>query len=139
VKIYTSTVDERRTHHAVKFNAYAKCIEKKYCTENPHIASQKFHTAPQCMQKRPLNMTYAATLNATPTPSDNNVSEDGDIPHPPDVQMTDNNINDPLAVPKTLGQGIMSIESERTIMQSNHQALQKYFQKVLNCVFSHFK
>jgi hypothetical protein len=45
VKIYIYMVNERNSQHAVKCNAYAKCIPKKFCIKKPNKASRKFDTA----------------------------------------------------------------------------------------------
>jgi hypothetical protein len=67
VKAYTSTIEERKTQHHVKFNAYAQRISKRVCTSNPSEPDESFGTAPLMIPKRCINVSYAAAV-AAPSP-----------------------------------------------------------------------
>jgi hypothetical protein len=143
VKIFTSTIDQRKSQHQVKFNAYAQRIAKRICYVNPNEPDEYWDTAPLMIPKRHINVSYAAAV-ASPSPTPD-TSENKHVVSPPNIDMLDM----PLHIPTPTGgnsirlaeleSSLLSIQSKHTSMQSDHTQLKNEFQKVLTGVLKHSK
>jgi predicted component of type VI protein secretion system len=58
VRIFISTVEQRKTQDQVKFNSYVSRIAKRLCYDNPNKATETFDTAPAGYHKIRINITY---------------------------------------------------------------------------------
>jgi hypothetical protein len=142
-KVFTSTIDQRKSQHQVKFNAYSQRIAKLFCSVKPNGHDESFDTAPLRIPKRRINVSYAAevmTPSPTPAPSDNN-----HVVSPPNIDMFDISLHIPTPTGGNssclaeMESSLLSIQSERTPMQSDHTQLRNEFQKFLTGVLKHSK
>jgi hypothetical protein len=143
VKVFTSTIDQRKSQHQVKFNAYAQRISKRFCSINPNESGESFDTSPLRIPKYRINVSCIAAVTSqspTPAPSENNHAIS-----PPNIDMLDMSLHIPTpngvnsSRLTELESSLLSIQSERTSMQSDQTQLQNEFQKVLTGVLKHSK
>jgi hypothetical protein len=127
----------------VKCKAYAQLIAKHLCSVNPNEPDESFDPAPLRIPKRRINVSYAEVVT-TPSPA-TAPFESNRVVSPPNVDM----MNMPLYIPTHTGgsgsrlaelkSSLLSIQSERTSVQSVHAQLQNEFDKVLTGVLKHSK
>jgi hypothetical protein len=91
VRVFTSTIEQRKTQNKVKFNAYATRISKRCCSENPNKAIESFDVAPNRMPKRCINLTYTAAVTTTTPCQEQSVIQSSSAPYP---SITPNIIHD---------------------------------------------
>jgi hypothetical protein len=127
VKVFTSTIDKSKSQHQVKFNAYDQRIAKRICSVNPNEPDESFDTVPLRIPKRHINVSYTAAVTTpppTPTPPENN-----HIVSLPNIDMMDMSLHIPTPSGgyssrlAELESSLLSIQSERTSMQSDHTQL----------------
>jgi hypothetical protein len=68
VKVFTSIIDQRKSQHQVKFNAYDQLIPKRFCSVNPNEPGEYFDTSPLRIPNLRINVSYASEV-ITPSPS----------------------------------------------------------------------
>jgi hypothetical protein len=127
----------------VKFNAYSQSITKCFCSGNPHEHGESFDTAPLRINKRHINVSYATSVT-TPSP-DTTYFESNHVVSPPYFDMVDISFHIPTHTGGKSSRfaeielSLLSIQSERTSMQSDHTQLRNEFQKVLTGFLYHSK
>jgi hypothetical protein len=142
VRVFTSTIEQRKTQNQVKFNAYASWIAKRCCTENPNEATESFDTAPDSMPKCRIILTYAAAVTtAIPCPAQqptqsHAASDYISTTSKQDSTATTSGDNIRLAELKF---SLRSIQSEFISMQLYHQIMRDDFQKVMSGFLKHSK
>jgi hypothetical protein len=145
VKVFTSTIEQQKTHHQVKFNDYAQRIAKRCFAVNPNDPDESFYTSPSRMSKRRINLSYA---NAVATPSPRPASPDNNVKAPfpsPNVDIIDISLHIPTPTDENssrladLESNLVYIQSKRDVMQSDHKQLCNEFQRVLSSVIQHSK
>jgi hypothetical protein len=143
VKVFTSTIDKRKSHHQVKFNAYAQRIANRFCSVNPNEPDDSFDTAPLRITKRGINISYTAAVTTTsPAPAP---CESNHVVSPSNLDMMDMSLHIPTHNGGNssrfveLEQSLLSVQSERTSVQSDRTQLRNDFQKVLTGVLKHSK
>jgi hypothetical protein len=73
------TTKQRKHQQHVQFSAYAKRIVKKFCTSNPHEATDEFDYAPSRPEKIRMNLSYAALVTTPVLRSEYSESETENI------------------------------------------------------------
>jgi hypothetical protein len=143
VKVFTSTIDQRKYQHQLKFNAYAQRIANRFCSVNPNETDESFDTAPLRIPKRRINISYAAAVTTpyhAPAPFERNHAVS-----PPNADIMDMSLHIPthtggnISSLAELEASLLSIQSESTFMQSDHTQLRNEFQKILTGVLKHSK
>jgi hypothetical protein len=143
VKVFTSTIDQRKSQHQVKFNTYSQRIAKRFCSVNPNEPDESFDTAPLRISKRGINVSYASAVT-TPSPIPAPL-ESNHVISPPNVYMMDMSLHIPTHTGGNISRiaefepSLLSKQSERTSMQSGHTQLRNEFQKVFTGVLTHSK
>jgi hypothetical protein len=92
-KVFTSTIDQHKSQHQVKFNAYAQRIVKRFCSVNPNEPDELFDTAHFRITKLRVNVSYAyavTTLPPAPAPPENH-----QVVSPPNIDMMDMSLHIP--------------------------------------------
>jgi hypothetical protein len=143
VRVFTSTIEQRKTQNQVKFNVYDSRIAKIFCTENPNETTKSFDTATDRMPKRRINLTYVAAVTTTnPRLAQPSIHP----PAAPDSIVATSKQRSTVIAPgdnssrlAELETSLQYIQSERIFMQSDHQSLIYDFQKVVSGVLQHIQ
>jgi hypothetical protein len=62
VKVFATTIEQRKSQQHDQFGAYAKFMVKKLFPPNPNEVTDEFDYAPSRQEKRQMNLSYAAVV-----------------------------------------------------------------------------
>jgi hypothetical protein len=143
VKVFISMIEQHKSQHQVKFNAYARRIAKRLCKVNPNEPDESFDTVPLRTPKQRINVSYATAV-ATPYPQPASLKSNYVAPSP-NVDMIDMSLYIPTHTGGNsnhlaeLESSLLFIQSGRTSMQSDQKQLRNEFQEFLTGVLTHSK